>query len=245
MESEKILPLPDGKKLYYVHTTGDRPNDKVIVHIHGLSGWPYEVAQTSMARRFPAQGYDVVRPCLYHWEEGARILHETTIAINAADVEVLIDELQKTYKKIFVAGHSYGGPCVMMLNQERLAAASLWDPSYIPKVINDDPAWRAKIGDALLSKGSFWFLISQAMEDEAIEFDLEWSRQIAANWHKPLQVVQAAKGYWINHTKGESFHTHAAGPTDYRLIENTVHCFHEEGTTEQLLDAVKDWFDRF
>lgn len=245
MEQELQLKLPDGKILYYVHTKAEASNRKAIVHIHGLASDPYGVPQTLMAQQFPTLGYDVVRPYLYHWATGARLLHETTIAVSAADIEALIDELEKSYDQIFVCGHSYGGPMTMSLRQERLAAVSLWDPTYVPQYVKSDPNWSTQIGDLLISKGPYWFIVGKDYDGERDIWTLDYSRALAATWQKPVQVIHAGDGLWVKYESGESFHSTAQGQTDYRVIDGTMHCFVERDTTQQLLAAVKDWFDKY
>jgi len=244
-EREFTISLPDGKKMYVIENKKDA-NRRAVIHVHGLTGWNYDYAATRMALTFPAEGYDVFRPNLYDWKDGARSLTDCAIAIHAADVMALVNDLRTRYDAIFLTGHSYGGPVLMLLDQNAVDGISLWDASLVPGAITDDPQWGAKpMGDVFVQNGSFEYIVGKAFIEEARMWDDSYAAARFAAWTKPLQLVQASGGYWIKYPNGTRMHEHATGPKDYRVIQGSVHCFVEEGTTEPLLAATKGWFDRF
>jgi alpha-beta hydrolase superfamily lysophospholipase len=243
-EREYSINLPDNKKMYVVENK-NAGNRRAVIHVHGLTGWNYDYAATRMALTFPAQGYDVYRPNLYDWKDGARKLTDCTIAVHADDVMELVKELRGHYDKIFLTGHSYGGPVLLSLDQNRVDGISLWDATLVPGALNNSQWGPRPWGDVFIKGGSFDFIVSKAFVDEAAIWDDAYAKARFAAWVKPLQLIQADGGYWIKYEGGKEFYKYAGGPSDYRVIAGTEHCFVEEGTTEQLLDATKEWFDRF
>ena len=105
-ESTWSIPTSDGKTIYGVlnKPTG-KTNKKAILHVHGLTGHVYEFSQTTMAARFPEQGYDIIRPYLYHAPDNARKLVDCTLKTHADDIDTIFDHFRKDYDEIFVSGH--------------------------------------------------------------------------------------------------------------------------------------------
>lgn len=240
-EQEWILDTPDGFRIYGLINTSDKQkNDKVILHIHGLGGSWSGYAQTRMAMTFPKHGYDVVRICLYHWAEGGRSLLDCSIQQHAMDIDYVTKHLKRKYTKVFAAGHSYGGPSLMTSKINQFDAVSLWDPTYLPCRSFDKKEYK-KSGEFYLSTAGDPSLLSKAFIDESKTYDREKAIALAKKCKAPLQVIYAA--YWAK--EGESFHTHAKGPTDEKTILSSKHSFFEEGSTEPLLRYTRKWFDQF
>ncbi len=243
-ESKWSIPTPDGKIIYgVINKTTSGKNRNAVLHIHGLTGDPYEFASNVMAQQFIDQGYDVIRPHLYYGHPEARNLVDCTIAIHGQDIDTTVSHFATQYDGLFATGHSYGGPSIMSSDTDMFKAISLWDPTYDPSVAFDKNNDMPKIDDYYVLVSGTWRLMGQAMYDESLTFTKEHSRNLARNCVTPLQVILASDGRWIK--EGESFHNFATGPTDSLVIPGSVHCFYEEGTTEPLLKATKDWFDRF
>ena len=134
----------------------------------------------------------------------------------------------------------------MLSRLNNFAAISLWDPTYIPKeTVADDPALRV-LGDAFVIMGDgAEIVLSHDFVEESRLFDRERSIALSAACTTPMQVVHAGEGYWIRQHGAQSYYSNAAGLTDYRVIQGSVHCFDEEGATQPLIDYTKTWFDGF
>jgi pimeloyl-ACP methyl ester carboxylesterase len=247
VESRWSIATADGTKTIYgvLNQDSNRQNKKAILFIHGLTGDPYQFAQTSMAQQFPAQGYDVIRPYLYHGAQDARKLVDCTLALHACDVNTLYTHFKDHYDEIYAVGHSYGGPSIMFANANQFKAICLWDPTYDPsnRIFNMS-SQLSQLGEYRMLTGSGTYrLMGEDMYQESAHIDIERSRTLARACTVPLKVILAGDSMWAK--QGESFHTYAAGPSESVTIPDTIHCFYEEGTITPLLHHTKNWFDQF
>lgn len=242
-ESKWSLPTPDGKTIYGVlNVSAAKKNKKAILHIHGLTGDPYGFAQTLMAQQFPDQGYDVIRPYLYHAKNDARKLVDCTMAIHAQDIDTLTAHFKNEYEELFIATHSYGGPSALTADINQFKAACLWDPTYDQTTVFTKDGELPQIGEYRILVSGTYRLMGEQMYQERMLYGPEYSRQIAAKCTIPLQVILAADGWG---TYGETFTDFAGGPKNQIIIPDTAHCFYEEGTIEPLLKYTKKWFDKY
>jgi len=243
-EREYALDLPDGNKMYVVENTHPG-NRRAIIHIHGLTHDAQQHASIVMAGIMADAGYDVYRPHLYYWKEGARCLTDCTIRQHADDVNVLLADLKGRYDKIFISGHSYGGPTALECDLEGVAALSLWDPSYVPATFFVlDSKWMARRGDVFAFQGGVENIVGAAMVEEGTAYTLDVSRAKAHTCKLPVQVVHAGLALWAKFENGESFHSYNA-VNDYHCLDNVSHSFVEVGAAEKLIALVKSCFDRF
>jgi predicted alpha/beta-fold hydrolase len=240
-EEKWIIDTPDGKKIYgLINTSDKKKNNKAILHIHGLTGSQTDYNSTRMALTFPKKGYDVIRANLYYWDKGARSLFDCTIEQHAIDIDTIVKYFKKKYKKIFATGHSYGGTSLMVSKINQFNAVSLWDPTYLPSTTFDLKDF-TKIGKYYIDQAGVPLVLSKEFLDESQKYDREKAIELSKKCKIPLQVIYAQ--WWLK--EGESFHTHAKGPTNEKAIKKSIHFFYEEGTTEPLLRYTKKWFDQF
>lgn len=240
-ETQFNINTDDGHVIHGVlNQAKEKKNKKAVIHAHGLTGWAYEVAQTQMALSFPDHGYDIIRPYLYTWLDGGRRLIDCTIKTHAQDINTVVQHFSKNYDSFFITGHSYGGPTAMLSDQSQFKAMSLWDPTYIPakSFENSDDK-----GDVVLFYEGSGVCLGKDMYDESRKYDQNWAQELSKNVVVPIQVIHASEGMWVK--EKESFHSNASVETDYHIIDKTVHCFVEEGTTEQLLEHSLNWFNKF
>jgi dienelactone hydrolase len=78
---------------------------------------------------WPRKGLDVWRISLYPGAEGTRRMDNVTWKDNQEDCELVIKEMAKLYKTLFVIGHSLGGTNAVYVNNAALSGKVLWDPA--------------------------------------------------------------------------------------------------------------------
>ena len=120
------------KDKYVIHGTIDMPKKKTdtcIVFIHGLMGYMNESKFLGAKEYFTKKGIATARFSLYTTKEDSRKLGKSTVATHVSDSESVIKEVSKHFKKIYVVGHSLGGPVACLVNKKNVRAIILWDPT--------------------------------------------------------------------------------------------------------------------
>lgn len=241
-EEKWILDTPDGFKIHGV--TNKRPgNDKVVIYVHGLGGSQYDYAAIRMAYTLPAKGYDIIRINLYWYGDKTRSLIDCTFKIHGADINTVAQHFRKEYKKLFIAGHSYGGPSIMESNTSLSDAISLWDPTFIPAQSIQRNEFK-KYNNLYLDLTGHTMIRSKDFIDAAKNYTRDYAVELAQGCKTPMQVIYAGENpYWL--PIGESFHSHVQALKDEKIVKNGGHAFIEKGATATLLRYTRQWFDKF
>lgn len=243
-ESYWDIPTPDGARIYGATNKSEQANSKCIVITHGLTGHMNQYQFKRAAMTIPCKGYDVIRFNLYWDQPGGRRLHECNLQIHAADLNTVLATMTGGYDKVFVVGHSYGGPTVMVAQPKEARAVSLWDPCFdLPETIMKglpltkfddgyylDWAIRHVLGKQFVEEGK-----SRYGEDECLVLSEKFGR--------PVQVVMAEHGggahrkvFW--HSRGH--------PDSQRVdIKEADHSFYNGDTADVLIRETLAFFNRF
>lgn len=244
---EWTLQTPDNKVIHgetdYANAEGN--SDKALVLVHGLTGHKGEYHIKGAADYFSQHGYDVVRFNLYGDDEGARWLRDCTLQTHAQDLNQVLQDQVQGYDKIFIAGHSYGGPTIMIAQPEMATALCLWDPTFdIPKRIENGDFKVSRNQDDYLWHKAIEVVIGAGMiEERKTRYKshecLELSKQIA---HVPIQVIAAE-----DENASDLISWHSAGnPMNERhVILGADHCFWRGDTFKQLITLTHQWFEKF
>ncbi len=126
------MPLPDGHKIYGRLNSAGEDTQKAVILCHGLTGHMYEHQYMLARSYFTERGYDVIRFNFYGDEPDSRRITDCTVALHAEDLKEMLEHFAPLYESLYVAGHSYGGLAILMANAPQIAAASLWDGTFIP-----------------------------------------------------------------------------------------------------------------
>lgn len=236
---------PDDKKIYVVcNRAGDMPSKKAIVIGHGLAGSPNSYIHLMARNYFNGLGYDVYRMAFYWDEYGYRRLHETTLALQAQDLNTVIEHVRPDHQRLYVCGHSYGGLTLVFANPQ-VNAMSFWDSSYQPW----DRMWSkattpAADGKTHLLHWEYYITIGQAMMDEAKALTRDavslMSRQITT----PSQVVTAGNA-WLKEDTQMLFDDLTHCQKEKVMIEGAGHTFVEGQIVFELLAKTHEWFSKF
>jgi dienelactone hydrolase len=220
-----------------------KPKGAVFI-VHGLTGHMYEYQLKSAADYFAAQGLDVYRFNLYDGDKSARRLLDCTLQTHADDLNTVLKKFAGPYKETFAIGHSYGGTTVMLAQPKTLTAASLWDPTFNVKRVDEcfEAQYKKYTGFYSVDWGTT-YLIGKAMHDHGHTLDEKACLKLAETFKHPVQVVLAGDGFFIK----DKFSYHSLGhPKNRRdVVKGTVHCFHEGNTTAELLKKTHAWFKQW
>lgn len=243
MDKDITFKAEDGKTIYCTLSshTGKKCRG-LIIYAHGLPCSRHEYPYVISARKFAKLGYDALRISFYSWEKNARNLKDCGFAEHVADLEAVIKASKRKYKNIYLIGHSWGGPTIMLTGCQHVKAVSLWDPSYNVPFWWDDCVRRE--GKNLFMTGSADVLLSTRMHNEARSLDMKRCRDLSAAFTCPIQVIHAGKGSFLYKFK-ETYHTNASGPTDYHLVKKADHMFIDDEPLDEAIRHTHNWFKKF
>lgn len=242
MEKEWTLQTPDGATVYGV-TNGSGHAKSAIFMVHCLAGDRNHYAFKRAADYF-SPDYDVYRFDLYTWKAGARHLIDCTIQTHADDLNYVMAEYASKYSKVFLIGHSYGGPSVMLANPSHVTAVSLWDPSYDLNKIQESFTKKYVEQQRLYScDWGICILIGEPMYQEAGQLDAHACAELSKKFKSPIQVIHASEGVYIH--DAESYHSHGDKRNIREVVSGTEHNFYEGHSCDDLLQLTAKWFEKF
>ena len=241
------LPLDDGHKLYGRINYASGPARKAVILCHGLTGnmdeRHYQLAQDF----FTARGYDVIRFNFYGQEPDARRITGCTVAQQAKDLERLLQHFAPKYESLCAAGHSFGGLTILMANSPLIAAASLWDGTFIPfaedKTFSEQWTYSKERGDYVVNWPGLTKVVGKKFFDESRTFTTDRMKQWAKNFTRPVQVIAAGAFNDNIPYQKKLFETLASGQKEYTSIAGASHGFTEGNTALQLLENTHRWFE--
>ncbi|MCB9979843.1 MAG: alpha/beta fold hydrolase [Rhodospirillales bacterium] len=247
-QEDWVIETGDGHKIYGITDFADdsKKSEKCLCLVHGLTGGADEYILKTAANFFRDRGYDVIRFNLYYWEKSARRLSECTLQTHAADLNRVLEAKAAGYQKIFLSGHSYGGPTIMIAQPKQVTALSLWDPTFdFPRLFNDGDFFKEMNGLKLLN-GGCETLVNDAFIEEAttrygIEESLALSEALSA---VPIQVIAAAGRDAIFAKDQYSWHSKGHPLNERQFVEGADHCFHRGNSLDELLGLAYHWFER-
>ena len=239
MEQELKIKTADGKYIYgKLRGSLKRP---LIVFVHGMTGHMDEHIFFNGARYVEKKGFSSFRFNLYDWRKGARKLANCTIAIHARDLDKVIEYFRRRgSQKVFVVGHSYGGPTILSSHKKQFDAAVLWDPtsyfSWVGKARLVKPLNKYLIGE----DWGFEFVLGPRLIQEAERIDIH---KLIRKISRPIKIILAGKNLLLK--PGKKLYTSAHAPKALKIIPGATHTFDEDGAEEKLFRETYDWLKRW
>lgn len=241
------LPLDDGHKLYGLINHAAQTAHKAVILCHGLTGnmneRHYQLAQDF----FTACGYDVVRFNFYGQEANARRITDCTVAQQAKDLEHVLQHFKPRYESLCVAGHSFGGLTILMANSPLIAAASLWDGTFIPfsedKKFSAQWSYSKERGDYVVNWPPVTKVVGKNFYDEAKTFTTDRMKQWAKSFTRPVQVIAAGAFNDNLPYQKKLFESVSSPQKEFASIAGASHGFTEGNTVFELLEKTHRWFE--
>lgn len=233
------------KDSHYIHGVLDGALTKpLFIFVHGLPGNIEDGINIAAGTWFSKHGFATFRFNLYDWRKGARQLIDCTLETHAHDLDMVVRHFKKQgVKKIFVAGHSFGGPTILLSKDQRFDAAALWDPSFESSFTKERyglPGGRylKEVAGYMMSWGAN-IIIGKDMARHTD--DLDW-QNLPKKFHKPLKIIVAQKGVLLKGSKVYLKNAHE--PKQLHIIKEATHYFNDgQGMQEELFKETKKWFD--
>jgi pimeloyl-ACP methyl ester carboxylesterase len=239
MEELLNVDTGDGHIIYGTLNSPQEDTDLLIVFVHGITGSRKEHQFYDAARYFPAKGYATYRFNLYSRDPGGRVLSDIDIRTQSRDLDTVVRHFIGKYGKIYLVGHSLGGPTVMGADLGPVRALVLWDPSITPDTA---PGKTFYSYDEHLKKYVIRWQLEYLVTAAMIE---QWKAagSLVRNLIKPTRIVFAGS-YAIRDT-WKSKLSEIPAVHDSITIEGAGHSFDEEGTQDKLYEATLDWLARY
>lgn len=237
MEHQIKIPIENKKHIY--GTLRGSLNNPLIIFVHGLGGFKDEHIHFNGSRFFNKHGFATFRFNLYGYEKDARKLQDCTLSIHAKDLDTVIEHFRKqNVNKIYVVGHSYGGPTILLSKNKDYNKVVLWDPSIDPTGIIRDEFKKLEGTDMYYADWGLGVIFGKKMarEDKFVK-PLELAREI----HVPIKFIFAGRGE-LKEEERNAYFDAANEPKDKIVIKDATHNFHEEGVEEQLFHETLKWF---
>lgn len=243
MEKNIKIKLSGKNSLYgKFYGSFDKP---LFIVVHGLLGNMDEDFYYSAVKWFKRHGFSTFRFNLYGYQKDARQLMDCTLKIQSADLDAVVRYFRAHgVKKIFIAGHSFGGLVILRSDNQNFDGAVLWDPAYkISFTKSSDKYFNGKYIkelDGYLMRWGVNFIIGKAMVKEIDSLDWNF---IFRNLKVPFKIIIAGKGVLKN---AKQYLIGAKSKTDLMVIKNATHYFNDEkGMRDNLFHASENWFKNY
>lgn len=243
MEKEIKIKTADNHFIY--GKTSGSSRQSLFIVVHGLPGSMDEDLYVEAARWFAKHGYATFRFNLYGAEKGARQLMGSTLKTHAADIDTVVRHFRKKgFKKICLAGHSYGCPSILLSQEQVFDSVVLWDPSYKISFTKKNPgtvsAQYLKEAKGYLMSWGVNFIIGEDMANEADA--LKWNT-LTKDFNVPFRIIAAGKGILL--TGAKHYGKVASTPNDLVVLKEATHYFNDkDDMREKLFKATDAWFKK-
>ena len=137
---EKVIKIKTSDKcVIYGMLNWKRKTNSLIIFFHGLSAYIDDEPFFNASRYFPNNGFATARISLYSYEKNARKLKTAMIKDHTNDIAAVVNYFKKKFSKIYLIGHSLGGPSILLLNfnEVKVEGIVLWDPSNADSKIEE------------------------------------------------------------------------------------------------------------
>lgn len=242
---EKKLKIKVSEKEYVYGRLSGTSRQPLFVIVHGFLETMDGDFYLNATRYFAKQGYATFRFNLYGGEKNARQMIDTTLKINASDIDAVVRYFRRNkFQKIFIAGHSYGGTGILLSSEQNFDGAVLWDPSYKMSFTKTEhglpPIKYIKEAKGYLMNWGINLIVGKPIVEEA---DIINWNNLTNNFHVPLKIIVAGKGVLVKGAK-HYFKT-ANKPKDLTVIKNATHYFNDtEDMREKIFKISNDWFGK-
>ncbi|MEK7650595.1 MAG: alpha/beta fold hydrolase [Patescibacteria group bacterium] len=238
MEKEIKIKTPDKHVVYGTLRLANKKSDSLLIFVHGLTGYRNEHKFYNGARYFAAKNINTFRFDLYSWEKDARKLSDCGLSTHAADLNTVVKFFRKKFKKIFVAGHSFGGITILLSDTSKVDGIILWDSSYSRD--RDDEKYDKHL-DAYIIKWGVEFIYSKKMHEEHKNFPAP--KVAIKKVSKPIKVIVAGAGMLVK--PGKEYFKHANEPKELAIIKGAHHNFDEGETAQELFRETYEFIKKY
>ncbi len=219
--------------------------NKCFVIVHGYCGSMNEHLHERAANFFTFQGYDVVR---FNLQSQEHKLRDCTLQTHAYYLLSVLEEKCKNYNKIFLSGHSYGGPTIMIAQPQNISALCLWDPSFnLPALWKQIEVEDYKEFSVLNFDGNEVLAGSNMVKEGRTRYNTAECLELSKRINCPIKVLSASEGeeFEVYKIDEKSWHSSGNSQNHRIVIPNSDHNFTKENSLETMLSETYNWFQKF
>jgi pimeloyl-ACP methyl ester carboxylesterase len=237
---EKEIKIKTGDKFIYGTVSfASKKSDRLVIFVHGFTGHRNEHIFFNGSKYFNGKGYDAYRFDLYTGSKKARHFEETSISMHGKDVTTVIKHFKKKYKKIFVAGHSFGGTSLLFVDTSLVDVLCFWDASYvIPQKENKDYVYNKALGAYIIDWG-MRYVIGKKFVKELLCFPD--CGKLVSKIHAPVKFVVTK----TNMKAGKRYLAKANQPKSFAVIPKADHNFNTQKAEQKLFAETLSWFEKY
>ena len=243
MEKEIRIKTKDNYIIYGTLNEPRKKSDKLVIFVHGLTGYRNGHIYYNAVKFFNQRGYSVFRFDLYSDELKGRSLSKCTIKIHATDLNLVVNYFRNKFRKLFLVGHSLGGATILSSDISAVEGIVLWDSSHyktLKSVVAQDAKYSKCLKAYILSWG-LEYIIGKGMYIEWINFPKP--KKLMGNIHKPIKIIVAKKGILVE--AGKEYFKYANKPRSFVVIKKARHNFDEDGVEMKLFQETFNWLRKF
>lgn len=234
MEKNIQIKTNDDHLLYGVLNYEEK-TDKLIIFVHGLTGHKNEHQFYNAAKFFPKNDFATFRFDLYSGEKKGRVLSECTIETHSSDLNIVIEHFKIDFKKIYLVGHSLGGPTILLAKLDTIESVVLWEPTI--NIFDGLEMEFDKRIDKYILKWGTEYLLSKEM----IESWKKLGDELLIRFKKPTKIICAGRGIlykdWKEKLKSIKINH------EFYIVKDADHCFDEKETENELFNETIKWFN--
>lgn len=244
MEKNIEIPTSDKKVIYGTFTASISRSKKVIIFVHGLTGHRNEHQFFNAAPYFSKKGFNVFRFDLYGEGKNARNFCDTSLSIHGSDTHRVYDYFKKKgFTKIFLVGHSYGGPSIL-LSKSPASAVVWWDPTFdVSKIYRRKEVWKDPSSGMRFIDWGIPMRVSDSYIRDAKKLTPARALRWVGEWHVPLKIISAGRGVLMGGAK--KYLSRVSAAKEHVIIPGAGHNFNEEGTEQKLFRETLSWIRKF
>ena len=219
--------------------------NKCFVIVHGYGGTMNEHLHEEAVRFFTSHGYDVVR---FNLQSQEHKLRDCTLQTHAHYLLSVLEQRCKKYRKIYLSGHSYGGPTIMIAQPQNIAAICLWDPSFNLPALWSQMEFEDYDDFCVLNFGGNEVLAGLEMAKEGrTRYQTNECLELSRNIGCPIKVLSASEGeeFEVHKIDEKSWHSSGHNENHRTVVPNSDHNFTKGNSLETMLNETYEWFQRF
>ena len=236
---EKELKIPIENKKFIYGTLRGVLGSTLVIFVHGLGSFKDEHIYFNGARFFEKKSYSSFRFDLYNYKKDARKLQDCTLSTHAQDLDAVIKYFKnKGIKTVYVVGHSFGGPTILLSKQKGFDKIVLWDPSINPKKLEKEVKHIKEFDTYYVDWGAA-VIVGRKMIEEARQIE---PVKLIKLIHVPIKLIFAGKGE-LKEKDQKRYFDSANQPKEITVIPDATHNFNEDGTEGRLFDETFKWFE--